>query len=491
MKPVWKLILLFWACLLAGTLSLRAQEADSVRMAALDAKLTEYFTAIQAEPAAVKVRECDFLIESCTDEQTRQHVALRIYDHYLTSKVMGDETVAVHMVDEWFTPGKVSMIGELDLLNAQVYAQFTRNSLIGKQAPVLTLREHGGDASVTAPQKGSLSVLFFYDVTCAKCKLETLRLREFLPQIDYPIEFYAVFTGVYKEQWDEYIEQRWNFDTKGVNIHHLWDPEIESNFQINYGVLQTPQMVLVSKDGTILGRHLDTDALRQLLDAVIPRPYEYGAESSMDFYGHLFEDTDPSASDLLEMADYIKKQTLATGDTLLCKHLMGDFLYYLSDSQGEEYKYALLPFIRLHIDGEPSLWNEPEDTIKVLRPAEVMKDLLSRVPVGSRIPALRVRGALKTSAQKGAALETLPLRRYRLRSLRGEPAYIIFHTPGCGACRDMEAAADLMFDYEPGARFLFVEPTPELLDIFDLSVLPHVIQLDHSGIVRRKYLNLQ
>lgn len=488
-----KRLILLWFGLLAAALTLSGQQAglDSARVAALDAKLSEYFTALETQSAAVKVKECDFLIESCTDEDVRQHVALRIYDHYLTSNVMGDETVAVHMVDEWFTPGKVKMIGELDLLNAQVYAQFTRSSLVGNQAPVLQLRERDGSSTVTAPQKGTLSVLFFYDVTCAKCKLETLRLRSLLPEIEYPIEFYAVFTGVYKEQWESYIAERWNFETKGVNIHHLWDPEIESNFQINYGVMQTPQMVLVGKDGTILGRHLDTDALKQLLDAVIPQPYEYGDPKSMAFYERLFAEGEPSASDLLEMADYIKKQTLATGDTLLCKHLMGDYLYYLSDSQGEEYKYALLPFIKLHIDGEPQLWTEPKDVTKVLKPAEVMKDLLARVPVGSRIPSLKVEGILKTLAQKGQAVDALPVKKYRLRGLRGMPTYLVFHTPGCGACEDIANVADLMFDYEPKAKFLFVEPTEALLDIFDLSVLPHVIQLDRKGKVERKYIKIQ
>lgn len=479
--------------LLFAAFALNAQDValDSAKVEALDAKLDEYFTALEAEPAAVKVQECDFLIESCTDEAIRQHVALRIYDHYLSSQVMGDETVAVHVVDDWFTPGKIKMLGDLDLLNAQVYAQFTRNSLIGKQAPVLELREREGTGTLTVPQKGSLCILFFYDVTCAKCKLETLRLRTFLPDIDYPIEFYAIYTGVYKEEWEKYIAERWNFETKGVSIHHLWDPEVDSNFQINYGVMQTPQMLLIDKDGTIIGRHLDLDALKTLLDTVIPHPYEYGNSTSMAFYERLFKDGTPSASDLLETADYIKKQTLATGDTTLCKHLLGDYLYFLSDSQGEEYKYAILPFIKLHIDGEPSLWTEPEDTTKVLQPAEVMKDLLARVPVGSKIPSLKVKGILKTSAEKGKELEALPLKKYKLRALRGEPAYIIFHTPGCGACEDVANAADLMFDQEPGAKFLFVEPTPELLDVFDLSVLPHIIQVDRQGIVERKYITLQ
>ena len=173
---------------------LRAQDAvplDSAVVAALDSRLDEYFAALEREPIPVKIGECDFMLESCTDTLVRQYVAVRIYDHFLGSKVMGDEAVAVHMVDDWFVPGKVSMYSDIDMINAQIYAQFHRSSLLGMQAPVLTLRSRDGD-SVTAPVEGAVSVLFFYDTSCSKCKLETMRLNAFLASLNAPVEFFAV-----------------------------------------------------------------------------------------------------------------------------------------------------------------------------------------------------------------------------------------------------------------------------------------------------------
>ena len=66
---------------------------------ALDSKLDEYFTAIEPLSPADKIAECDFIIEACTDSLIRQYASVRIYDHYLSSKLMGDEAVAVHMVE--------------------------------------------------------------------------------------------------------------------------------------------------------------------------------------------------------------------------------------------------------------------------------------------------------------------------------------------------------------------------------------------------------
>ena len=84
----------------------------------LGAKLDQYFIALAGEPAAVQNEECDFLIETCQDSLVRQYTALKIYDHYLKSKIMGDDAVAVHVARKWFLSGDVKMKTDEDLLNA-------------------------------------------------------------------------------------------------------------------------------------------------------------------------------------------------------------------------------------------------------------------------------------------------------------------------------------------------------------------------------------
>ena len=155
MKRLILISLLIVILLPAG---LRAQDAvplDSAVVAALDSRLDEYFAALEREPVQVKIGECDFMLESCADPLVKQYVAVRIYDHFLGSKVMGDEAVAVHMVDDWFVPGKVSMYSDIDLMNAKIYAQFHRSSLIGMAAPRLSLRDRDGNA-VEAPTEGAV-----------------------------------------------------------------------------------------------------------------------------------------------------------------------------------------------------------------------------------------------------------------------------------------------------------------------------------------------
>ena len=104
----------FILAICAGIIALgaRAQEYPE-----LGAKLEQYFAALAGEPVSVQNNECDFLIESCRDSLVRQYVALKIYDHYLRSKIMGDDAVAVHVADKWFLSGKVKMHSDEDLRN--------------------------------------------------------------------------------------------------------------------------------------------------------------------------------------------------------------------------------------------------------------------------------------------------------------------------------------------------------------------------------------
>ena len=71
-----------------------AQQLDSLKRAALDARMSDYLAAIEPLGTDVQKEECDFLIQSCTDSLVRQYVALSLYNSYFGSKVMGSEAVA-------------------------------------------------------------------------------------------------------------------------------------------------------------------------------------------------------------------------------------------------------------------------------------------------------------------------------------------------------------------------------------------------------------
>ena len=292
----------FFAALLGVlTLAARAQEPYPQ----LGAKLDEYFTALAGENVSVQNAECDFLIESCKDSLVRQYVALKIYDHYLRSHIMGDDAVAVHVADKWFLSGAVAMASEEDLRSARLFAEFNRSSLIGMPAPALSLFAPDGSSVQVPAADGKYSVLFFFDQSCVSCRLEKNRLQEFATSGEYPLNLYAVFVGTDAQAWEK---ARAGFD----GAIHLWDPSLDSDWQRKYGVLSTPGMFLISPEGTILGRGLDTPALRILLNQVFSSgKYVYGESGQMERYKQLFSvygDT-LSVTHVMGVADYLAESS--------------------------------------------------------------------------------------------------------------------------------------------------------------------------------------
>ncbi len=406
-----------------------ASRPDSAGLAALDAKLSEYLLALAPQTERVKAGECDFLISSCEDSLLRQRIALKAYDFYITSHLMGDEAVAIHIFDEWFASGKVKMLSDVDLMNARVFADFNRSSLLGCAAPRLTLQNMGGGLE-SAPRDGKVSLLFFYDTACTKCKVETILMKQLLRGGEYAFDLFAVYTGTSRTEWEEFIKKNYGFETPLVNVHHLWDPELSSDFQRLYGVLQTPRIFLVAPDGEIIGRGLDTEALIKLL------PYASMLQTLYDRcpVGERLPDVSVSAR-LLKGRNF--RPSSESG---------------FSSASG------------LSASGEPvsSLSNSSQ-----LSPSSGSSE---------RCTALRRAGKARI---------------YQLRRFRGSPGYVFFYSRSCTRCRSQLSQIDSVLSEGRRSRILMVDMDalqreyPEMardcLDHFDLTVLPKVIRVDRRG----------
>ena len=470
-----------------------AQELDSTVRMALDGKLAEYFAAIEREGTDVQKGECDFLIGTCTDSLMRQHVALSIYDHYRDSKVMGAEAVAIHVFDKWIASGKVRMRSDAELMAARIFAEFNRQSLIGSKAPELTLY-NADDEPVTiyddAP--GRFSVLYFYDSSCTTCKVQSILLRHLFQDKDYPVDFYAVYAAGDRENWLKYVDDQLTFDSERTRVFHLWDPEISSDFQRKYGVIQTPRMFLISPDGIILGRGLDAQALSLMLDALFGEvEMEYGSDESVALYDGIFAGGETSAEDVTSIADYISASTLEKGDTLMFKQMTGDMLYYLALQKGEGFKDGLASFVEDQILSKPEVWKSEDDSLKVIGMAQMYQDLLSRSTPGKKVPDMKLPGTLISKGKEKSGA-------FRLRKLRGSENYIMFVTDGCHVCAAEKEAVRRIVSQDRKVRAFLInvdevlETDPALsvrmFDAFDLSTLPFILKTDRKGVIYQRYI---
>ena len=485
-------IFYFILALLISTFSY-AQNADSLRLESLRSRLQEYYKAIEREPLEVQKGECDFLIESSDDSIVRQYVALDIFNHFLNSPVMGSENIAVHVFDRWLSDRKIKMKTEEDYISAKVYAEFNRQSLVGAKAPSLLMESSDGTL-VELYGKNTVkgfTVLYFYDTDCAKCKVETIFLKNLFAIKDYPIGLYAVYVGENHQSWSAYISEKLLVDPSKVT--HLWDPSLSSDFQKKYGVLQTPRLFLVGPDGVILGRGLDVRGLETILDGIFAeKKLEYGGTESEALFDGIFAASQgkPSVGEVKGIADYINDRTLPQKDTLMFRQLAGDYLYYLASHVGEGIKAGLKYHIDKNILPRKDVWKTSDDTLKVIGFARIMDDLLSKSAPGSKISAVKVPGELYTQNKHRTV-------KIRLDKVGKTVNTIIFYTEGCEVCAaEKKIALDGITDKSNAVLMvnmdkLFADDpalASQLMDLFDLSSLPFIIQTDSTGTILRRYI---
>lgn len=480
--------------MLTAVWDIYAQQLDSTVRNALDARLTEYFAAIEREGTDVQKEECDFLIDTCKDSLMRQHVALSIYDHYISSKVMGAEAVAIHVFDKWFASGKVKMRNDSEMMAARVFAEFNRMSLIGEDAPEITLFDiEGNPVTLFGDDKsGRYSILYFYDSSCATCKLQTILMRNLLQDEDFPVDLYAVYAAGNRYDWKTYIDEQLTINARNVNVFHLWDPDISSDFQRKYGVVMTPRLFLIGPDGRIIGRSLDAQALSRMLHMIFDEvELEYGSDESVALYDGLFGGSLPSKDEVEAVSDYIMSSTLEKGDTVMFRQMTGDLLYYLTLQRGEGFKEGLAELVSEKILDRPDVWTSEDDSLKVVGMAEMYRDLLSKSTPGKTVPDMKLPGVLLS---KGKEKEGM----FRLRRLGGKVNYIMFVTDGCHVCAAEKAEARMMAAEDRKVRILMVNvddvlsSDPALVSrmfgSFDLSVLPFIMQTDRKGRIVRRYM---
>ena len=469
-----------------------SQNADSLARAALGERLQEYYRAIERESLQVQAGECDFLIESTNDSLLRQFVALDIYRHYLDSPVMGAENVAVYVYDKWFDSGKVKMKTEAERIAAKVYAEFNRQSLIGKEAPSIVMESFDGiQFEIYGPEdtSGRYRILYFYDTDCSKCKLETILLKNLLAEKKYPVDLFAIYAGSDREAWSNYIEERLTVPA----ARHFWDPSLESDFQRKYGVIQTPRLFLVNPEGVIVGRGLDVRALEIMLDSIFAeKKLEYGGPESEALFDGIFAASQgkPSVGEVKGIADYIHVRTLGRGDTLMFRQMSGDYLYYLASRSGEGFKEGLKYHIDKNLSTQNKVWRSADDSLKVVGFAQIMSDLLSKAVPGSKISAIKVPGELYTLNKQKAV-------KVRLDKVGKKLNTIIFYTEGCEVCAaEKKIALEGIIDRKVAVLMVNMDkifaddPTlaSQLMDSFDLSSLPFIIQTDSSGTILRRYI---
>ena len=210
----------------------------------------------------------------------KPYIALQIFNLFKEAEIMGQEAVAVEIAKRYLlndkSDGIEEMLGYEAYFGIMAFVQMNEHSLIGMQAPQIELPDSLGCLH-SIPECGEgadeaspfLQLFYFYTSNCSSCRATTPLLAELLQRYSgIPIKIYAIFTGSSRGEWMSECAKFSLIKNPLVERIDLWDPEVESNFPLLYGVISTPQMLLTTDKGIIVGRRLTPKSLEQLLEAI-------------------------------------------------------------------------------------------------------------------------------------------------------------------------------------------------------------------------------
>lgn len=212
------------------------------------------------------IKACDYLISFSEDSLIKSHITQYLFDNFYNSKLMGMESVAIHIAKNYYLNGKLEWPNKVGLIALQLYVDFNGNSLLGMAAPTLNLKDLQDTIVSLRDVESDFTLVYFFDDQCPTCRKELPLLKEIVEKYKSAgLKVYAVYTESNRENFVKFVAQEFPDTTIRKSWIFTWDPEFESNFHKLYNVMKTPQMFLLDKRKIIIGRNLDDQALEQLL----------------------------------------------------------------------------------------------------------------------------------------------------------------------------------------------------------------------------------
>ncbi|MDR1583908.1 MAG: DUF5106 domain-containing protein [Prevotellaceae bacterium] len=195
------------------------------------------------------------------DTTMAKFLTAHIFNHYIASKIMGMESVAIHIIDNYYLPGKVYTADKNFIEKITEYADKNRETLIGKQGKNLKMVTINGGAESLYDIDAPYTVVCFFEASCDHCRQEIPKVYKVVQNFkDKGLAGFCVYTQRDRNEWLKFVSD--NQLTDWINV---WDPTYETDYRVAYSVYSVPQIYVLDKDKKIVGRGLESQSLNQLL----------------------------------------------------------------------------------------------------------------------------------------------------------------------------------------------------------------------------------
>ncbi len=485
--------------------SLYGQDKNPVRNDANIIKLNGYidnYISMTPMHRDSLIRSCDYLISFSKDSLIKSHIAQYLFEKFYSSKLMGMESVAIHIAKNYYLNKKLAWPDKVGFIGLQIFVEFNENSLLGMDAPELTLNDLKGNTVSLRSSQSEYTLVYFFDDQCSTCKKELPAIKEIADKYrDSGLSIYAVYTESNRENFTKFIDQEFPGSASGKNWNFVWDQNFDSNFHKLYNVLKTPQMFLLDKRKVIIGRNLDSQALEQLLKTEIAARENLDKNVSQFLDKYLLNFNLADSSDLRSAFAPLFERTTGSQNNETYTSIFYPLFEKLWRAAVEPYESAAIYLAENYIIPKAYLWWDksiPDDYVP------------------------KILGRIKNN-RTGAVANDLTVydprnNTFSIGSIKSKYTVLYFYSPDCAICKPFSyelkkiskslkkrgatiVAIDVTSDYASFARYLKKNKYPwpsyrigeeqqlELYYKFQTQEVPMIYLLDDNRKIIAKSIN--
>ncbi|MCO5248604.1 MAG: DUF5106 domain-containing protein [Chitinophagales bacterium] len=200
----------------------------------------------------------DIILEKASvNPESYKIILSEMTDKFAKSKVMGFESIYVHLVDNYFAKGKGDWVGD-DMKKKMIeQADKLRPTLIGQQAPNMNLYSLDNHL-VNFYEKikpFDYTILVFWNSECSHCQKEIPELHKIWKD-SLQSQYNVGVVGISTEVELDHIQQFVNDNQLNNDFINAYDPSGISNFRNLYDINSTPVIILLNQKREIIAKKI-------------------------------------------------------------------------------------------------------------------------------------------------------------------------------------------------------------------------------------------
>jgi thiol-disulfide isomerase/thioredoxin len=239
------------------------QDARLLRSPVIQTKIKDYLEKFTVEhPDSIIVSADSLISRASVNDEVFKFAVITITNMYAGTKKMCFDKIYVHMAGQYYVSGRAVWADSTQMAKIKDrYYRMIYNDC-DRQALNLKMPDINGNMQELHALNAKYTILVFWAYDCGHCKKEVPQLHEFFKSYrKYGVEAFAVSTKEDLPKWKEFVQEKAIHDW--INVA---DPDNKTQFRILYDVYSTPVIYLLDENKQIIGKRLDMETLKLILD---------------------------------------------------------------------------------------------------------------------------------------------------------------------------------------------------------------------------------